>query len=240
MVFTLGDSTVFLGSHFYHGRCLRRHMFNLIITAALPELTNTAHNECAISIISNVLEMIRKACLKPEAIPGTSSTCFRRLLTFHTKTDSMWNHLPDVRKEEGMKDALILCVVARLLPVIFHMLQESKDDLHTISDNALKLAKQIKASERHQFSTLAVRDLDFFDKVYLQQVLSVYVGMLALGDMVTDGPDEEKGYERHSTHTPGMFGERLPKPTGDGLSDKTLDLDVDYDGGFVFTLAELD
>ncbi|KAF9486629.1 hypothetical protein BDN71DRAFT_1565065, partial [Pleurotus eryngii] len=161
MVFTLDDSTVFSGSHFYHGRCLRRHMFNLVITAALPDSTNTTHDECAISIIGNVLKMIRKACLKPEAIP-----------------DSMWNHLPNVRTEEGMKDALVLCVVARLLPVIFHRLHESKDELHAISDDALKFAKQIKASERHRFSTPARRDLDFFDdvyEVYLQRVLSVYV-----------------------------------------------------------------
>ncbi|KAF9487714.1 hypothetical protein BDN71DRAFT_1513698 [Pleurotus eryngii] len=157
MVFTLDDSTVFSSSHFYHGQCLQHHMFNLIIMAALLDSMNTTHNECAISIIGNVLEMIRKACLKPEAIP-----------------DSMWSHLPDVRTEEGMKETLVLCVMVRLLPVIFHTLQESKEDLHTISNDTLKLAKQIKASERHQFSMLACRDLDFFYDVY--KYICQYVG----------------------------------------------------------------
>lgn len=72
MVVTLDNSTVFSGSHFYHGRCIRRHMYSLVITAALPITTNTAHDECAISIIRNVIDMFRKACLKPEVIPGKS------------------------------------------------------------------------------------------------------------------------------------------------------------------------
>ncbi len=72
MVVTLNDSTVFSGSHFYRGQCIRRHMYSLIVTAALPLTTNTSHDECAISIIRNVVDMFRKACLKPEVIPRKS------------------------------------------------------------------------------------------------------------------------------------------------------------------------
>lgn len=73
MVVTLEDSTVFSGSHFYHGRSIRRHMFSLIISAAMPNTTNTEHDECAISIIGRVVEMIGKACLTPNVVPGKSA-----------------------------------------------------------------------------------------------------------------------------------------------------------------------
>lgn len=74
MVVTLDESTVFMGSHFYQGRSIRRHMFSLVLTEAIRLSTNTEHRECVVTIIGNVIQMVSKACMNPEVIPGKSLT----------------------------------------------------------------------------------------------------------------------------------------------------------------------
>ncbi|KAF4584759.1 hypothetical protein EYR38_001990 [Pleurotus pulmonarius] len=233
MVVTLNDSTVFSGSHFYRGQCIRRHMYSLIVTAALPLTTNTSHDECAISIIRNVVDMFRKACLKPEVIPQT-----------------LLEHLPDVRTAEGMKDVLVLCVVGRILPVLFCKMTHKKEELNAISLNAAKLVRQISTSKRHHFTAAHGRPLDFFEdiyEVYLHQVLAVYIGLLKTKDepYTTEEGEiaripEGEGYLKVLTGLRGTCTRKksLPKPSG-GLSNPALDLDVDYNGGFAFVLKDL-
>ncbi|KAF7419333.1 hypothetical protein PC9H_001920 [Pleurotus ostreatus] len=99
-------------------------MYSLIITAALPITTNATHDECAISIIRNVIDMLRKACLKPEVIP-----------------EKLLKHLPDVRTTEGMKDVLVLCIVGRILPVLFCRITYKEEELDAISLNTAKLVR---------------------------------------------------------------------------------------------------
>ncbi|KAJ8694450.1 hypothetical protein PTI98_009374 [Pleurotus ostreatus] len=214
MVVTLEDSTVFSGSHFYHGRSIRRHMFSLIISAAMPSATNTEHDECTISIMGRVVEMIGKACLTPNVVP-----------------DNLWHHLPEVSTTEGMKDVLVVCAVGRLLPVFFSQHVECQDEVAVISSNALRVARQIQASDKFRFS-FAGRPLSFIGdiyEVYLQQVCRIYCHLLSEQGYpipleqirrLRECDDFEPGFRG------GPGGGKAPKQP-DSLSDLRLDLAVE-------------
>lgn len=149
-----------------------------------------------------------------------------------------------------MKDVLVLCVVGRILPVLFCKITHKKEELDAISLNAAKLVRQINASKRHRFATAYGRPLDFFNdiyEVYLNQVLAVYVGLLQTKDESYTMEEEEiaripesEGYLKVLTGLRGTCTRKksLPKPSGD-LSNPALDLDVDYNGVFAFVLEDL-
>ncbi|KAJ8694557.1 hypothetical protein PTI98_007221 [Pleurotus ostreatus] len=228
MVVTLDESTVFMGSHFYQGRSIRRHMFSLVLTEAIRLSTNTEHRECVVTIIGNVIQMVSKACMNPEVIP-----------------EKMWEHLPDVKSTEGMKDVLVVCVVARLLPALFPMTGHWGNETRRVSEMARTLIRDIRASFEYSFTTSTGRPLDFYAdiyEVYIQQVCRVYIRLLGqYGDI---GPAQDAlrelrecdGYD--SGFVPGLRPHGATMSTGLDLSDERLDLSVEYMTHFELVVEE--
>lgn len=130
-----------------------------------------------------------------------------------------------------MKDVLVVCAVGRLLPVFFSQHVDRQDEVADISSNALRVARQIQASDRFRF-TFAGRPLDFIRdiyEVYLQQVCRIYCHLLSEQEHPIPLEQIRRLRECHDFE-PGFrggpgSGEDPEQP--DSLSDLRLDLAVE-------------
>ncbi len=148
-----------------------------------------------------------------------------------------------MKTTEGAKDLLVVCVVARILPVIFVDdvdVLSFHGELTAASKKAHELITEIHNSYAHQFHSPNGDLLGFYPEVYVPYLKHVCCVIVRLMDWYQAVPfakakermmkiQESKGFEE-------LLG-NCNRPGQTQLDDPDLDLEVDYVVPFTFVYS---
>lgn len=146
----------------------------------------------------------------------------------------------DMRTTGGVKDTLVVCVLARMLPSIFAGNPTLQGNAHAAFNKSLALVQQIQTSTTHKFSNLQGEPMEFYKDIYvpyLQHACTVYVRLthwfreIALTTSMSriSMIPESKGFEQ-------LLRERVSKVN---LAGPDMDLAVEYVVPFTFEYSPM-